>query len=728
MRLLLLILALASPLLAVDGLQQLHDLPISGNQRFPTQQLRRAALGNGGLLLASVPGTKPAVLQAAMAAALQRGYRSHGHPDVQITVEPEAGLVIKEGPLLRCGDVLLPEPLPEALTSLLRDALLLPYRDEDGQPQAAAQNLEDPVWNRDRDAPFHQGGLQNCENRALWALRQLGHLQATVSCELIRRDDAGLADLQLRIEAGPVQTLEEIHIDGLQRHSREQILTYLELGVGVPLTAKLARNTATALRDSGCFRHVRVILPTEAPWVLRVELLEHPDLPQLGEALDPVRARLLQLRQQLLQDLQDGRGLLAELEWQGATLRWQIKPEQGMLLTIAYHDQSWQLLLRDGQAALRLANKQVQAAVPMRSIVGVQLLSTAEGEQNRTLNLTAAAVLADEHDAPLTLDLVIEAAALLYTDFIEGLQYEQGDQQHILRREGLEIHCADGLLTRLEANQPPLRFQLRMSDTELPPLPAANQRVSGLGFVASLGEAGRQIWTSMGAQQLPPATNAVLASIAKQAWQLLAQDFAAAPAETDESTFSIPTPSSSGQAMQILQMAQALLPSLHLLSTDVLPVEHWLPTVLRNGYRLLAGRNEGLSDELRRLYNDPACGPIGTATLASLLPFLDANLGELFAERLTTVRNAKAFRAEWTDLTRHHPERWLRAGEILLSLDGIADLADVIDDEFRRELVRSQIKAMQQSYQETGTLPKDGWWEIAWQLFGMPMVELMAEP
>ncbi|MFW5829137.1 MAG: hypothetical protein ACOCXA_02645 [Planctomycetota bacterium] len=707
------LLSLLIPLVASEQTWSLlRSLPISGNMRFSEQELRDALAGDGAVLLAlQQPGERPVLLHA-VAAALERGYRAHGHAEVAVTVSGDA-LQIDEGPHLRCGELVI-DGGDEELTTWMQLVLAKPYRESDRMPaEPGDRGLEDAVWQPGEDVPFHDGGLEQIRQRLRWGLNARGYLNASSDVVLQARD--AFADAHIRIEPGDPVRLRQIVLTGLEQDSRETVLELVALDEGEVLSHVAVQQAADRLRACGSFLEVTVELPDAHPGELHIRLAEHPKLPRLGEQTR--RDELLLAAREAVLRLGDGLGgMLLAGDFGETSWTVQLVPAQGLDLRVA-GAQPFRLALSGDRWFCQYGDALHSGPWGLRAFMQMGLTSDADSDKPRNLSFSAGWGTGEVR-RPVDLDLRLDAAALLY-DADEEWQLHEDNGQEILSSEYLRLAFTGGRFRRAQLLQP-VALSLELQDeAELLPVPEA-EAGSDLDLLAGVGRVVLQALPSQDWTSEQRAAVALLADLSAGVLRL-AQAVQAHEPSVEAERFAIPVRLSQTAAADMMQLIRTLLPPAHRIAADFLGIEHWSATVIRDAHALLSGQTAGLRDDLRRLYNDDACGPIGTAVLARLLPVIDANVAELFAERLQRVSNANAFRAEWLPLTSVHPEFWLKTGRLLLEQEDVPVLAALLSDTLQREIIAERLVGMREQYLTSGQLPMAGWWALAWELIGRPL-------
>lgn len=283
-----------------------------GNDAFNAETLRDALKKDIALIPFSRADRSFAGLCQAISDEMRTGYLSSGFPDVAVRVdwdewEAQPVVEIVEGPRYRQGEVLVlgaeeevetairdwltkPQPPLNAISRLLpgaTDGHDLVWENEQGQ--LVAEN--DPVWSPGRSCSFHPMAVEQVKPYIKRAIQDNGSLEPKFSVALVPQAETGQADLQIIVDSlGEVWTIDEIHVDGHERHTREEVIDYLGIEVGHLITPQQLRRWNQKLVQSGAFRWSNVyaapklipVLPTE----LRVDVVESDETLKLTDQPD----------------------------------------------------------------------------------------------------------------------------------------------------------------------------------------------------------------------------------------------------------------------------------------------------------------------------------------------------------------------------------------------------------------------------------------------------------
>ena len=292
-----------------------------GNDSFPDDVLCESLSDDLQLLPFRRADRRFQKLCKEIASELTTGYLHQGFPDIHVEAgwdssTSRAVITIHEGRRYEKGDVIvgganeevsnsiqrwLTEPMPplDAVADFSLDSKSdsdVIWRDQQGK----VVKKEQPVWNRKKSCSFVPMMLQQLRPYVERAIKDHGYLEPKFTLTLVPDSTSGAAELQVNIETlGEVWKIEQIRIDGLTRHTREEVLKYLDVEIGEVITPQLLQRLKQKLTLSGAFRWSNVYAPPKlipiAPTELRIELLESDLVPKLTEERDEVEKTIVRL-------------------------------------------------------------------------------------------------------------------------------------------------------------------------------------------------------------------------------------------------------------------------------------------------------------------------------------------------------------------------------------------------------------------------------------------------
>ena len=235
---------------------------------------------------------------------VRQGYQCAGFAKATVAAKADRKaqrirVSVTEGPRFTRGAVKVTglEPaLTEQLMSRLRQAAALSEHAQGyGLPCFAWP------WREGGHVPADPASVAGFERSVVAALAELNRHQAEARVELALDESHRLADLLIRVtKPGVVGTLDRIEVEGLRRNSREDLLSFLQLRPGMPLTGNVTNDTVRRLWDSGRFSGQLVSLsPLTEPgrFKLDITVFEFTNAPPLKQELTAEEKAFLKLRE-----------------------------------------------------------------------------------------------------------------------------------------------------------------------------------------------------------------------------------------------------------------------------------------------------------------------------------------------------------------------------------------------------------------------------------------------
>ena len=372
----------------VGHLGDATKLAIEGASEFSPAQLQWALALDFDYQAAARPSADLDDLLRTIERRLTAGYHEAGHAEAIITAEHDeaAGRItvrVTEGPAVVAGDVRIEgdrridreqivrwlDDVPDRESLLKRVNVVKSFqagasyrtdRDAAANTEEAEQKKQKPLFQPGQAASFDEPTLEKIRTRIKTALAEQGLLFADFDVAFQQREEERKVDLILRVrDAGPVATIDDIQLTGLEKNDRHSVLDLLELKTGASLSCELLDALETKLRHSCRFWSYDVRVNAyrgENRVELLIDLVEYPHVPPIGQ---PLPAELEAVRKVgVWLDTLDERGEGLELEiagqWlAGNRLALAISSREGIVLDVrTAGDDEWQLnhaaaLLRD---------------------------------------------------------------------------------------------------------------------------------------------------------------------------------------------------------------------------------------------------------------------------------------------------------------------------------------------------------------------------------------------
>ncbi|MCA9234709.1 MAG: hypothetical protein KDA44_04535 [Planctomycetales bacterium] len=309
----------AAPVRTVGDAGDLRRVELVGIRQCDPVAVRRAMQMDLPLQAAARPSAPLCDFLATLKERLTEGYRHSGFADavVDVTYDPVTDAVsacIHEGQLYTMRDIRvtggtakvrnglvarLTEPEPARPWSFIRD-------EAHRWPPTEAASSE-PLWRRGEAL----SSLETVGEDATAAVRRwladLGYPAAEFTVDVPCDKNRARADLVIGLsKMGPAATVGEITLIGLTRHTREQVLNYLEISPGDPVNSQRLAEIHAKLRTSCRFWSYSVlascpVLPRKAklgdalPVELVIDILEYDRTPPLDEPLDEIDQALVRV-------------------------------------------------------------------------------------------------------------------------------------------------------------------------------------------------------------------------------------------------------------------------------------------------------------------------------------------------------------------------------------------------------------------------------------------------
>lgn len=251
-----------------------------GVDSFDPDEIRSALGKNFGLQIAAQGGIPIAEFLERLADVIRQGYRNSGFPDAEINAtyeETVRGIVVRvnEGPRFRNGPLDI-SGARMLSAEVLRKCLTEPYPSKIGVPMMAAKATGEPltiwvngagtaikmsetIWKADESTSFHDDLATRASKQLLQEYRSHGYHFPIIRCQIFRDDASQSGTLRVSVlDEGPPSTVGKIEIKGHHRHSRKEILRFLDLQPGAPYDSQLGTRLERRLRGSGRFLRASV--------------------------------------------------------------------------------------------------------------------------------------------------------------------------------------------------------------------------------------------------------------------------------------------------------------------------------------------------------------------------------------------------------------------------------------------------------------------------------------
>jgi ankyrin repeat protein len=701
----------------VGPLGDTTNLSFEGNKTFTARNIRDGLVTNPDFLLASHPSAPFAKYLEVVQEHVRTGYEHNGFPQVQVTTRFDKDsekivVIIQEGNRYKCGPVRVlgaktlpvgsfinrltqPWPLPESVTKPPqfpgerdKDGLFVDstesfrHIDNTGQPVRP----EKPIWETGEPAAFSEAHLKFLNKNVRKVLSEFGYFFPALEVKIVPEPNKESAELLVEIlDEGPKGTIGEIEIAGNNKNTREQILKYLGLEVGMEFNRSLITKTEYLLWRSGRFLNYKVspdvINPREPKLKLHIDLNEYEAAPPLFKELLPVEKTLLKLQEHLsnLPYGQEDAAISFHSKEFGTLLRMIVSPQKGILLVAENTDPNGKqvipgaALLAKEKPALFSPGRQRKLICPApagQMEVSMSILPNPNPKEGTLfVLLPGIAFHSEESDQPYRLTIKLAPVAFIYMAYKDEMSYSPGKEVLTItgKKHQLKVDAESGKLIELVismAGQKEVRLVIekdafdqtmkRIEETTAECPNAFNPKEPLSSTVKYLAE--EQILHRLlrMSSLCEKATPEQLARAAKVFAKILEKQ-PLAPLEAlffksrDESGESFKSPPDYSENMEAA--TDKLIPLISAVvfryCNNLFPQRSWPWTVAREAVFVTSGKDAYTMAELKRIYESKETGPIGCLTTSKLLSLVKSPLAKAFADRGLERLSADDFRSDW---------------------------------------------------------------------------------
>jgi ankyrin repeat protein len=724
-------------------------LIFEGLKTFTSEQIRRALAVKPGYLLVAHPQANLRAFLTELSNRVQAGYQAAGFPNAlaEVSYDPKTIKVlvkVTEGPRFKAGKIEVVGAKASSAAALIRwfttAAERSPYeqtvktvtsttplkqREEGDAWDIAAtasvtshshpglnlpgktQRPDAPMWITGDPANFSAAWTIEAQQQVETCLAEQGFFFPKVKVEIQRDPLSGIASLLITLTSeGPPGVIGAIHVSGMQRHSADEIIRFLQLREGMPLSAERLTTARRSLLDSGRFWDAEIapertgVAPVSNPRVdLQIALKEQPGVPPLSEPLSPVQQALMRMCEWLEQfpsrdeDIQMTLNRPAGLPFDVDFI---VSPKHGLLINNAKlqvgSPMSAGVLVSEESVQLCAWDSGSKLAVPRESGAKffLHLLPDKSGGTNR-FSLTAGAGLTGTTSSPSTnagphwleFDIQLSRAAFLdlptrqgYAGRLEGGQLLLSNDAFSLRAEAntgrlLELNVGTnqssinlrfGVPVWTQASRDFTRRAAPLTNTYAP-----GRRIASFLTFAATEAARWRLMSETNSNASPEQRTRALAAVRK----LLNPEFLP-PLDrffggNETNAFIVPS-DELDQKMALNSVATIFGGFAFQISGDLFPKYSWPWTVARESAFVLLSQGRYTDVELERLYGSDDTGPIGCLMIARLLRTLESPTSSKFAVQ---------------GLVRLHREDFLKDCDLFLRGDSglartFAKLAEVL--------------------------------------------------
>jgi hypothetical protein len=710
----------ASNLVGETGDPELIEF--TGNATFPARIIREQLMMSASYLLGSHHLALRGPFLVMLRDKIRDGYQNCGFPDAQVEVRYDrerrrAEVRIVEGKRFRCGDVTVEGVAPEVVKSVVTQLTIRPESKYPEVPTGGGAESGNVTLNaevRPGSADSTRPLARDSEQTVFWETGEPVSFVETIRLELEAIVQKALAQhglffprLEVKIQTdaekatalllvkildpGPRAVIDEILVEGNRKNSKAEILEFLGLKTGQPITRATLDLAERKLWDSGRFRLYALepeLTPAENPASRRVRLVirvvEFESIPKLNEELSPKQKALLLLGRYISGMAGSGEELVlratglkemlpVDISWEvilaprkGFSIRLTdpVAPKPGYAYAIELSDSTVAMYDQTRGSRLVITNAELSLRAFLR------LVPTPPDETN-TVNFSVGAGFAgstsdDKARQPgMDFEFTIAPAALVE-------QAKNLDGEAVLA-DGRWTITDSNVVLRIDARSGRLE-ELKWSSTDLggtngeisvlltnrafeaTTLAMAREGSGGTNrYVAEhpttstvsflVGEILR-IGLARAATNLPAARRELLASSFERLISpgFLDLDRDAKPDPT-EPVFAIPLDATDVAIAQnnLLALFSGVV---FRYCSEWFPKYSWPWTLARESVLVLASKGVYAEGELERLSRSEDTGPVGSLATAYLLGQINPAAGRTFATRGLTRLSATDFKAD----------------------------------------------------------------------------------
>lgn len=237
---------------------------------------------------------------------ITRGYLASGFRDVEVSVQADdaTGAItatIREGRKRVCRDIFV-KGLTEREAEFV--TLLIKNNSEKKNPLQEAQPAL-TYWKHKSKLSFVEAPEQTYGKTVKEAMAATGYPEAlfSIECSELEDGDKTMVDLLITVtDTGAPLTVGDIVFTGLEQHSSELVIEFLQLKPGMPLTLELRDSIVRRLLDSARFlvaevQHSPYFFDPTVPLDLKIHVREYDRVASLGQELTESQKALLKISQ-----------------------------------------------------------------------------------------------------------------------------------------------------------------------------------------------------------------------------------------------------------------------------------------------------------------------------------------------------------------------------------------------------------------------------------------------
>ncbi|GEM_PF-2260612 len=294
------------------------NIQFVGNAYFDAGSLRTGLMLDRAMQLATVDQLNSDLNSDLVRRRILRGYQSDCFRDAEISTVTDAvtqkiTATIEEGVRWKQRNVFVTGLSPRECEYV---ALLLKQSSNDANPlQKSKPALT--YWSENSAMSFLEATQSSFQKTVAVALTEIGYPEAEFTIEFPATSEGDKHSIDLNINvasAGPSLTIRDINFTGLEKHTPQQMMEFLELKAGMPLSLMLREQIVSQLLKSGRFlmaevTHEPCLFDPAEPLDLNIRVREYDLVVPLGEELTEVQQTLMKTSDWLSNWGEDGEDL-----------------------------------------------------------------------------------------------------------------------------------------------------------------------------------------------------------------------------------------------------------------------------------------------------------------------------------------------------------------------------------------------------------------------------------
>jgi hypothetical protein len=278
------------------------DIQFAGNEYYNADSLRIGLMLDRAMQLATVDQINPDLNSDLIHRRILRGYLGDGFRDAKVSTVADTAThtitaTIEEGVRWKQRKVIVTGLSPgecEYVASLLKHSANKSNPLQESKPSLT-------YWSANSAMSFLDSTQSSYHKTVAVAMTEIGCPEAefTIRFSAMSEVDKHSVDLEILVSsAGPSLTIGDINFTGLEKHTPEQLIEFLELKSGMPLSLMLREQIVSKLLKSGRFLMAEVtyepfLFDPAEPLDLDIRVREYDQVAPLGEELTEVQQTLM---------------------------------------------------------------------------------------------------------------------------------------------------------------------------------------------------------------------------------------------------------------------------------------------------------------------------------------------------------------------------------------------------------------------------------------------------